>query len=461
MVSRTAPLLVSDTWKNTFHYLNFRSQAKCTRVCSLWNKTLHELQFEYGRFQALKALNQLPPLNLPSLHKSQVDILGIKGSYILLSIFKEHSYFRNLNFFDIQAKKLQEVCVNPGRSDLRLCSAEWISQDRFVTLSENSAAKPFYEAVLWKISHKDDVYQFESISQISFQKRGGLPGLGMLPLEKRLFVSIDPEERYYDDGFGSLESWLQPHLFMIMMQDSTIKMKQVKVPFNTGLASMSNSKMIFAPSLEDGSCLNAFFLTPEGEAKLAWKDNITVYPFSPEQANDLWVVVREFVSSADSRQSLQQVFHIFDPRTGQKAFAFAKDWDSHPTPIDSWLKGDFLAYREGIDLFIIHIPTRSYLSSIQLSKVIPAQSYSLKILDINIDQNVLSIVYDDAAGIQVHQIKLENQHGKPPQPPLQLFDPPKPSPVLPTKWARFWSFVYSMISLPFRLVRWIGSLLVG
>lgn len=458
MVSGVAPPLVADVRKYIFHYLDFRGQACCARVCKLWNKTLYELEYEYGRYQALKALNQLPPLNLPVLIKPWVYILGVKGPYILLSIFKAHSDFWNLNFYDIQAKKQQEVCVNPGRSDLRLCSAQWISHDRFVTLSVNSAAKPFYEAVLWEISQKDDIYQFDSISQISFQKRGGLPGLGMLPLEKRLFIGICPEESYYDENFGSLESWLQLNLFMIMMRDSTIEMQQVKVPSNTYtyLPSMSNSKMIFA--LKDETCLNAFHLTPEGEAKLAWKYNINGDLLSSDEANDLWVVVREYLPPASPEQPIQQVFRIFDSRTGQKAFAFKIDWNSHPNTIDSWLKGDFLAYLEGKDLSVIHIPSRSYLSSIQLSEVLPAQDYSLNVLDINIDKNALNIVYEDAAGIQVHQVKLESQHGKPSFPPLQVFAPPKPRPVLLTIWARFLGFISTMISFPIRLWRWIRSI---
>jgi hypothetical protein len=422
MVSRTAPPLVADAWKYIFHYLDFQAQASCSRVCKLWNETLHELQYEYGRCQALKALNQVPSLNLPfiDINDYRFHVLGVKGPNILLTTLVDQPYKR-LNFFDIQTKKLQEVCVNPGRSNLQLLSAQWISKDKFVTLSENSAAKPFYEAVLWEISHKDDVYQFASISQISFQKRGKLLGSRMLPLEKRIFVYEEPQVGYYDDSFDSLESWLQPNLFMIVMRDLSIEVQQVKaLPNNIKCPSVSNSKMVFAITSKIPYCLKAYHLTQEGEAKLAWKVNKNNYNLSIE-ANDRWVVVRESPGSAQLKQT---TLHIFDARTGQKIFAFVKDCDlNRHTILDFmafWLKGDFLAYLAGKELGVIHIPTRSHLSSFKLSEVISAEIFRFKILDIHIDQYSLNIVYEDAAGIQVHQVKLESQYGK-------------PSPLLPTK----------------------------
>ncbi len=77
-ISGTAVSIVNDVFGIIFHYLPFHDQAPLTKVCKFWKTSLYRLEYEYGRVQALRALNCLSQLNLPVLIGPRIHIHGVK-----------------------------------------------------------------------------------------------------------------------------------------------------------------------------------------------------------------------------------------------------------------------------------------------------------------------------------------------------------------------------------------------
>ncbi len=183
--------------------------------------------------------------------------------------------------------------------------------------------------------------------------------------------------------------------------------------------------------------------------------------------NDRWFVaikshkISEIPGAVITREEV--TFQVFDVLTGQEVFVFEQTYTQcyKFSRIPFWLNGNFVVVFVGKELRIFHIPTRSHLTTINVSEIFLAPQLTLcnhcPIHSVEIDQKILRIVYESNDGIQVHQANLENQHGKPSLPAPQIFAPPMPPPEPPSKWARFWGFVSTVISLPIRLWRWIRS----
>jgi hypothetical protein len=228
----------------------------------------------------------------------------------------------------------------------------------------------------------------------------------------------------------------------------------------------SNSKMLFALNHPG---LSAFLVKATGQIKLAWKvENIH---FSNDTvANDQW-----FVATSVRRISIPPVglitseevtFHVFEAPTGREAFVFAQTYTQCykfcKTPL--WLNGNFLTVLVGDELRIFHIPTRSHLASLHVGEIFSAEqltlSFTCPIQFIQIDQEAVRIVYEGGAGIQVSDLKLQNQNEKPSLSIPQVFSFPAVLPPKPTKWEKFKGFLYSTVTLPFRFLRWVGSIFI-
>ncbi len=184
-ISGTAPSLVKDVFGIIFRYLPFHDQARITRVCRVWNRILYELQYEYGRVQALRALAFIKPLNLPVPIVGRCYVHGVKGTYILLSQDKDP--FNNLWFIDSQTQVQREICKYPEPAIENLRSAQWIADDRFVTISHSPSYK-FSDVTLWGISKKETEYQITSFACTRFSEIKMIKTV--LPLKNRLFLDF-------------------------------------------------------------------------------------------------------------------------------------------------------------------------------------------------------------------------------------------------------------------------------
>jgi hypothetical protein len=158
MSTPAAFLIVTDVWKNgVFHYLDFRKQARCTRVCTLWNQILHELQYEYGQVKALRALNSITPLNLSLPIRGAFDFEDCKDTYILFSSFKNEQ--RKLWFGDVQTQQYLEVRQNPEAPFTGWLDVQWVSRDKFVTVIDRGREDSSFEVAVWEITKNVDAYQ--------------------------------------------------------------------------------------------------------------------------------------------------------------------------------------------------------------------------------------------------------------------------------------------------------------
>ncbi len=262
--------ITTDVWGLIYQYLDFRGQARCSQVCRLWNKTLYELQYEYGRFQALRALNLVPPLNLPIPLDARAKVCGVKGPYILLSC--QNGPWLALWFIDSHANKSQEIRTDPERSMVGLCAARWISKDRFVTIQSSSRDR-FFDIILWGVSKKEDAYQIGQIAQREFSTRGRVIDENVLPLEHRLFVNVMIPGEDVVISFFPLKFRVKRQSLMIDARSDAIEIKEVADPSYSLYGSYaSNSKMVFAL---DYPGLSVFHLTTEGIANLTWKNGAT------------------------------------------------------------------------------------------------------------------------------------------------------------------------------------------
>jgi hypothetical protein len=190
----TTPI-VTDVWKyGIFGYLDFRVQVRCTRVCRLWNQILHELQYEYGRVKALRALNSITPLNLPLPIRGRFDFEDCKDAYILFSTGERPH--KKLWLADVRSQKCEEVYQDAETSLTRLWAARWVSKDKFVSVADGPNDSSF-EAALWQVAQRDDVYQITKITEGLFDKEGQLSSEGVLSLENRVFMNWITDQREF------------------------------------------------------------------------------------------------------------------------------------------------------------------------------------------------------------------------------------------------------------------------
>jgi hypothetical protein len=218
--------------------------------------------------------------------------------------------------------------------------------------------------------------------------------------------------------------------------------------------------------------LSAYQITGEGTAQLAWKKT-GPYFLHQAAANDRWFVATRSETFSDSPGtpiSREDVtFHVFDIIKGDEIFVFTEKFSQavvyHSVPL--WLKDDFLIILVGPELHIFHILTKTLLTSIPLSNALthPHLIYSINcsIHLVQIDQQVLRIIYEhkfdnNDLQLKVHEIRLENQHGRTFSTPPQILAALSPSPPEPTRGQRFKDFIYTILSLPFRFLRWVRSL---
>jgi hypothetical protein len=438
MVLRAAPFPVADVWKSTFHYLDFKGQARCARVCRVWNLILHELQYDYGRCQALR-LGWIGPVNLAVNETVRFSVQGWRGHYFLFSPNVPGQ--AGLWFRDLRSQESLEVRQDPQTSLTNLFAARWISQERFVTVLDKPS-KNFFQVIVWEVSKGKELYQISQIAQERFEKSGTISYV--VPLENRIFINIEEgainfHPPLYD---GKRSQWV------ITLEESGIITKRGVNPLlHTQTMFFSNRRhKIFA--LNDVQNIKAYDLTDEKTPKLAWEIEHVFSHISPMkvEANDRWFITRNIKTLVNDASGHESVLRVVDSSTGHDVILIRLDKpfiDLQPF----WLDGDCLLMLKRNVLQIIHIPTKMHLTSIFV-----CNSYPLHVGDRSsihrayFDHGTLRIVYEDDKGLQVHAVQLEKH---------------QPLWAKPNKWKVVKNLFYSLIYFPRRLWQWIKTLLRG
>jgi hypothetical protein len=270
-----------------------------------------------------------------------------------------------------------------------------------------------------------------------------------------MFLSID--NRVFIEAYNVLPGQKVQDFMLLDIQGSEMEEKKVAVPPLPSLNRIraSHRKMVFDWNLLS---LSAYRLIDEGAARLVWKKTGRNF-FDNVASNDQWF-------AAASYKEFKVTFHVFDILEGKEVFIFTQKFIHRLNNglVFLWLKGNFFIIRIDHELRIFHIPTRSHITSIPISNALThpqlVESSKHPVHLVQIDQEVLRIVYehlldDGTLELKTHEIRLENQHGKPNLPPPQILAAPPPS--LPKSTSGFKGFIYALFALPFRILGWVAS----
>jgi hypothetical protein len=443
MVSRAAPTLPADLWKYIFHYLDFHGQQRCARVCRQWNIFLHELQYEYGRCQAL-SLGRIGPLNLPVTEKVQFSVHGWRGHYILFS--KVDQQVSSLWFRDLRSQESQEVWQDPRASLTNLFAVRWISPERFVTVSD-APSEQFYQVIVWRISQEKDLYQITRVAQQFFNKKSMIIK-NVLSLENQILVNFeDPRRSHASESSAQYQ--------MIIGVDKTgLKVKNVDPLLRTHQQFFTDGcQRVFA--LKDSN-IKAYDLKDEKTSRLAWQIEFLysqiyspIYPMKVE-ANDRWFITRSIKRDINDNPT-RVMLQVVDSSIGNDVVLVPLNTTLTPIHEPFWLDGDFLLSQQGAYLQIIHIPTHRKLESTfvcdlrKLTTPLAVKDRS-PIHRAYFDQDTLRIVYEDAKGLQVHTVKLEKH---------------QPLWAQSNRWKAVKIFFGSLMAFPRRFWQWLRTLLFG
>lgn len=371
----------------TFNYLQVQDQASASRACKPWRVVAKNSRLEYGKVFAVMrmAISQPNCVELADYlaPQSYYRCFGTHKKWMLLDPRHRISYLSLVNKLsgevvkiDLKGSLTKEEGADPVLKEQSLVYAAWLGSKIFLTVTGVGTV------ACWKIREKKNV-----TCTTHWQ---------IFTNEELAEIAADRNEVIRHCVY---HAWVtKKHLYVSGLKG------RMRDNFLDAFSLISHEKIdhkdypsIDYPKLEAGSGTKLFDIHMEHlrifhenssgvslirEIPIPREERVSSCRWQMIGANEKWVVTATYyrnISWQTDRNSAH--FHIFDAVSNELVWSFKEDYEhlrnrfAHDVELEksAWLCKDFVVVWVGKMLHVWYIPTQSYLSAVNLTRILDAE----------------------------------------------------------------------------------------
>lgn len=412
------PLETKDLLIGIFKYLSLSDCVRISLVCKHWNRIVKNPSLEYAKLYSVFKMTRGQPqssvilpkgkyefhtANLQMAFISQCETSNLfiinKGSEIISIDLKDALTDKEKEHHILKQQNLRSVVVLPTDKKESMT---------FITATQNGTL------VWWEICSK----VIRCIDHLQFFKTEWLES--QKPYNYRLFNAFASQNKIW-------VKWNNTRLLPNMGEvdlDLRVKSSESSIKNNPGSLKACNSSCLFGIFFKDKATYLKSVNSQLTSVVSLTHDEASCTPNERSRSivgvNDKWVAIACFYQRGKKNQVT--FFHIFDAGLNF-IFKFKEKFDHLPYRFDrlfkkdfmysdndetpkwpSWLCDDFLVVWVGNELKIWHLPSKLYLTSINLEKILKPEELDdtnpayQPILNVEIYRSELHLIIQDLAG---------------------------------------------------------------